>query len=230
MYQGYKQRPPEDKPNQPRRPVIRTARLSEARALTDTAVAAYSDVPLCQYLTPKVSHRRGMLTGYVRIFVTHALKHGHVEVLDGKSVPLAVAGWLPSTAPAVPDDFAEQVARVSGMWSVRFDALHAQLAQVHAHGHRRLVFLAALPGVQGHGLGSTLLAHHLDHLDSRGIAACLETTSPRSVDFYARHDFTPHGNPIEVAAEPGCVLTAMRRPPRLPASIAATTRTVPPPP
>lgn len=174
MYQGSERLPVEDGEagRRRRRPVIRSAHSAEGERVTATVVAGCSGMPLCEWLAPNPGFRRGVLTGYFRIPVTHVLTHGYVEVIDGDHLPLAVAGWLPSSAPPAPPGYARQVARATAPWDDRFRALDDDLARVRAHGHRRLVFLAVLTTSQGRGLGTALLDHHLGSLPG--------TASPRT--------------------------------------------------
>lgn len=227
MFQGYELPPVDDEdPSQGRGPVIRTAYPSEAEKLTATVVAGCSDMPLCEWLAPDAARRRGVLTGYFRILVTHLLDHGYVEVVDGERLPLAVAGWLPANAPPTPPDYAEQLALATSPWADRFRALDDEAARTRAHGHRRLVFLAVFPRAQRGGLGSALLGHHLRGLDDRGIRASVEAVGVQAVSFYRKHGFSAHGTPIAVAVTPDaeCVLTPMRRSPRPRVGITAATR------
>ena len=45
------------------------------------------------------------------------------------------------------------------------------------------------PDAQGRGLGSAVLQGVLEQCDSDGVAAYLESSKERNVDFYARHGF-----------------------------------------
>lgn len=98
---------------------IHTARLAESNRLISTVASAYADLPVWRWLVPKTVLRTRVLTGYCQIMVAHVLAHGWVEVINDDHAPLAVAGWLPSTAPVAPPDFAQRVA-AAGVWANRF--------------------------------------------------------------------------------------------------------------
>jgi ribosomal protein S18 acetylase RimI-like enzyme len=55
--------------------------------------------------------------------------------------------------------------------------------------HWYLAFLGTDPSAQGQGLGSAVLRPVLEQCDSDGVAAYLESSKERNIDFYARHGF-----------------------------------------
>jgi ribosomal protein S18 acetylase RimI-like enzyme len=55
--------------------------------------------------------------------------------------------------------------------------------------HWYLAVLGTDPSAQGRGLGSAVLSAMLDQCDRDGVAAYLESSKRRNVDFYARHGF-----------------------------------------
>jgi GNAT superfamily N-acetyltransferase len=64
------------------------------------------------------------------------------------------------------------------------------MEKVHpAEAHYYLEFIGTRRDRQGQGGGSKLLAPVLARCDDEGIAAYLESSSPRNVPFYARHGF-----------------------------------------
>jgi ribosomal protein S18 acetylase RimI-like enzyme len=80
------------------------------------------------------------------------------------------------------------IAGVEGMR--RALALGEQLASHHPREpHAHLVFLGVRPRAQGSGVGSSILKQTLRPVDRAGVAAYLETTTPRNVELYRRHGF-----------------------------------------
>jgi len=55
--------------------------------------------------------------------------------------------------------------------------------------HWYLAVLGTDPPAQGRGLGSAVLAPVLERCDADGVAAYLESSKERNIDFYARHGF-----------------------------------------
>jgi ribosomal protein S18 acetylase RimI-like enzyme len=58
-----------------------------------------------------------------------------------------------------------------------------------APAHWYLAFLGTDPSAQGQGLGSAVLRPVLERCDQDGVAAYLESSKERNIDFYARHGF-----------------------------------------
>jgi len=52
-----------------------------------------------------------------------------------------------------------------------------------------LALLGTEPARQGHGIGSAILSSQLERCDASGIPACLASSNPRNIAFYARHGF-----------------------------------------
>jgi ribosomal protein S18 acetylase RimI-like enzyme len=59
--------------------------------------------------------------------------------------------------------------------------------------HWYLSVLGTDPSAQGQGLGSAVLGAMLERLDADGVAAYLESSKERNIDFYARHGFRVTG-------------------------------------
>jgi ribosomal protein S18 acetylase RimI-like enzyme len=55
--------------------------------------------------------------------------------------------------------------------------------------HWYLAVLGTDPSTQGQGLGSAVLQAMLERCDADGVAAYLESSKERNIDFYARHGF-----------------------------------------
>jgi ribosomal protein S18 acetylase RimI-like enzyme len=69
-------------------------------------------------------------------------------------------------------------------------ALGEELARRHPHeAHAHLVFLGVRVRSQGKGIGSAMLRETMRPVDEMGVAAYLETTTPRNVALYRAHGF-----------------------------------------
>ncbi len=55
--------------------------------------------------------------------------------------------------------------------------------------HYYLMTIGVDPQFQGQGLGSALLEANLRHIDTKGLPAYLESSSPKNVPLYRRHGF-----------------------------------------
>ena len=75
------------------------------------------------------------------------------------------------------------------LWSrLRMDAVHPKRPP-----HWYLAVLGVVPEWQGRGLGSLLMRPALEEIDAAGVAAYLETSTPRARSLYQRHGFTITG-------------------------------------
>jgi ribosomal protein S18 acetylase RimI-like enzyme len=148
---------------------------------------------------PGNGFRTGMLV--VELIVRHAFAHGEVwSALAGRGVSV----WFHRNA-ALPDidGYSDRLAEIRGRHLARFEALDKAFADHHpSEPHHHLAFLAVQPALRNHKIGSTLLDHHLRHLDKRGIPAYLEAADERSQGLYLRHGFINHGPPFQLPDGP----------------------------
>ncbi len=76
--------------------------------------------------------------------------------------------------------------------------------------HWYLPLIGVDPRFQGKGVGSLLMKHALDVCDREGVAAYLESSNPRNIPFYERHEFVALGA-IQHGDSP-VVVPMLRRP------------------
>ncbi|WP_283133654.1 GNAT family N-acetyltransferase [Rhizohabitans arisaemae] len=172
-------------------PAIRRAEPAEAEPVSALVATAFLHLPALNWLVPDSGARLETMTANLRIFVEHALEHGHVDLVDPGH---AAAVWLPRTGPLPePEDYDKRLADAVGPWLDRFTALDALFEANHPHEpHHHLVFLAVRPGHQRRGLGGALLRRHHAVLDEAGVAGYLEASSPGSRELYLRHGYRAH--------------------------------------
>jgi GNAT superfamily N-acetyltransferase len=190
---------------------IRAAGFADAAALALLIAGSFHPLTVSEWLLPDPDLRRRIFPAYFRIFVDHALTHGHVDTLTDLS---ALAIWLPAPVPP-PDEYDARLAAIVGEALERFRTFDELMAAHHPDSgpHDHLAFLAVHPERQGNGLGSALLAHHHRHLDRQGRAAYAEASSPDSRDIYQRHGYRPWGEPYRLPAD-GPSLWPLWREPR----------------
>ena len=131
---------------------------------------------------------------------------------------MGVAAWAPpGTMPRSTRREAVMQARVArllvtGQNRRKGLALLTEVDKVHPHEpHWYLFLLGTDPLVQGHGVGSRLLAPTLARADDDGVPAYLETQKFENIAFYARHGFTV----VHEVTLPGSpTVWAMQRNPR----------------
>jgi GNAT superfamily N-acetyltransferase len=171
--------------------------LSKVSPRRATAVArriaeAFSPLSVAQWLVPDEDLRVHIMTGQFEMLIRHAMDHGEVWSAYGG---YGAAVWMhrDKPVPAI-DDYDEHLARICGPYLSRFQALDEAFGQHHpTEPHHHLMLLAVEPLVQDQHIGSTLLRHHLRHLDEMGIPAYLEAADPDSRRLYLRHGFADRG-------------------------------------
>jgi GNAT superfamily N-acetyltransferase len=128
----------------------------------------------------------------VRAIAGAAFDGGTADSLDDHS---GVALWL---APGISsDDEALGALSLQAVPEEQQDEIFAfmtQVAEFHPQEpHWYLALLGVDPVKQGHGHGSTLLAHALRRCDESRLPAYLEASSPRNKSLYERHGFVEIG-------------------------------------
>jgi GNAT superfamily N-acetyltransferase len=192
---------------------ITPAIAGQAGDLGALIAEAFHPLAVSRWLAPEPTHRRRAQTGQFTMLVHHALAYGEVHTTADLD---AVAVWLPHDgARAVPPvtGYHQRLAQICGPFLARFTALDAALhASQPAFAHWYLALLAVRPERQGHSLGSALLDFQHRALDRLGMPSFLQTGDIRSSRLYARHGYTPLGDPFP-AGPGGPPMYSMWRPP-----------------
>jgi GNAT superfamily N-acetyltransferase len=167
---------------------IRRAGQDDAAQVAGLVATAFAPLAAVSWLLPEPGVRPRIMTADFLILVEHALKYGHVDVIDEGR---AAAVWFDRTAEVPePEDYDRRLVEACGQWADRFRVLDELFEQNHpAEPHQHLALLAVDPARQSGGLGSALLRHHHAKLDEDGTAAYLEASSPDSRDLYLRHGY-----------------------------------------
>jgi ribosomal protein S18 acetylase RimI-like enzyme len=176
---------------------IRRAEPADLPALTRTLVRAYMDDPVAIWICGSEGLRARTLAGMYSVRLRQMLVRGEVWT-DVDRCSAAV--WLPPNAhkPAMrpnasllrclldPRLLARAPLLAVGLQSM--DRLHPA-----EPAHWYLSLLGTDPDAQGKGLGTDVLAPVLERCDLDGVAAYLESSKPRNLDFYARFGFQVTG-------------------------------------
>lgn len=180
----------------------------EAPVAAGIIADAFASLDVSVWLVPDDGERRSVVERDMRIWTTHALKHGLISMTVDET---AVAVWFPTWEPLpAPDDYDEQLSDACGPWAGRFRMLDETFDLYHPHGepHHHLAFLAVRPGHQGEGIGTALLHHH--HEMYPDVAMYLEASSRESRTLYLRHGYLDRGR--FTLPEDGPPLWSMWRP------------------
>jgi ribosomal protein S18 acetylase RimI-like enzyme len=171
-------------------PSIRPARQDEITAVGHLVGYSFNDLPQNAYLVPPLDDRLRVMSDFFTLYSEHAFTYGRIDVIDNPSGDglVAAAVWFDNTRPAPePEQYDERLAALAGTYLERFVALDVLFEKNHpADPHWHLAFLAVHPDHQDHGLGSLLMKHTHDELDTAGVPAYLEATNQNNVRLYRR--------------------------------------------
>ena len=174
----------------------------DVAAVAGLVAEAFAGLAATAWLVPDPHRRVSALRGQFAILVAHAVRHGHVDLLDDGT---AAAVWFDNTRDVPPPDgYDERLRAVAGDAVERFVHLDGLFAAHHPQRpHHHLALLATDKRHQRQGRGTRLVRHHHQVLDSDGVPAYLEASSPGSRDLYARLGYTvaepftlPDGTPF----------------------------------
>jgi len=167
---------------------IRRAGQEDTAQVAELIATAFAPLAAVSWLLPEPDVRPRIMTADFLILVEHALKYGHIDVIDQGR---AAAVWFDRTAEVPePEDYDGRLVEACGQWADRFRVLDELFEKNHPEEpHHHLALLAVDPARQSGGLGTALLHHHHAKLDDGGTAAYLEASSPNSRDLYLRHGY-----------------------------------------
>ncbi|MBN9795124.1 N-acetyltransferase [Pseudonocardia sp. TMWB2A] len=185
----------------------RTATTSDVPAAAELLTAAFLDYPFTRHTIDADEHPRRLGASQALLLREVGIPHGLVHVVDAAGSGLdAVAVWMPPEATGLDDAFARVAPRLAELAGDRAGA--AADADTALAPHRPagpawfLATVAVRPGLQGQGLGTTVLTAGLDRVDRDGRPAHLETSLAANVRLYTRLGFRvtaevdlPHSGP-----------------------------------
>jgi len=156
-----------------------------ARAFADDPVACWAYPPA--HLRPRAlerfhAARLRQLLVYEEIWTSEDLRCAALWAPPGHwhGTPREAAEILPAFA------HPRLIGRVP-LAAIGWDRLERSHPRTPPHFY--LAVLGTDPEAQGRGLGSAVLSVVLEQCDADGVAAYLESSKERNVDFYARHGF-----------------------------------------
>ena len=169
---------------------VRLASLDDLPQIARVLMRAFEDDPLVTWmLPPEDFERRGTLL--FDSLIRASIVHDTIYTTDDG---VCTAIWAPPEAWALSGEqmqtMAGPFAEAAGERVDRALSAFIEIAEVHpAEPHWYLGCLGTHPDWQRRGTASAVLAPVLNHCDSDGLPAYLETQRESNVPFYRRHGF-----------------------------------------
>lgn len=193
-------------------PAVRRARKDESDTVGALIALSFNDLDADAFLVPSVDERERICGDYFTLYTQHAFDHGRVEVIHDGDELLAAAVWFDRTRD-IPEvaDYERRLADLAGCYLDRFQALDALFDEHHPkEPHWQLAFLGVHPRCQNMGLGSALLKHGHDEMDTAGLHQYLEASNHNSARLYRRHGYRDM-SPYEIRLPDGTPFFRMWR-------------------
>lgn len=178
-------------------PTLRRATAADVPALARMLARAFYDDPVLCWSCRPARLRENVLVRFFSARLRQLLPHEDVWTTE----ELACAAlWAPPgrfhTTAREDLQLAAVLRHPRLAWRlplVTAGLLRVQGRHPNAPAHWYLAVLGTEPGQQGKGLGSAALRPLLARCDADGVAAYLESSKERNLDFYARHGFRVTG-------------------------------------
>jgi ribosomal protein S18 acetylase RimI-like enzyme len=189
---------------------VRIATHADEAPVVDVITLAFSTDPMARWSLPDPRTYLTQMPALVRAFGSKSFDAGSAYCVEGYA---GAALWLP---PGVEPDIEALDALIQkhAPEHIKSDAngVFEQMSTFHpTEPHWYLPIIAVDPACQGQGHGSALLRAALVRCDRDGLPAYLESSNPRNISLYERHDFVVMGR-IQSGSSP--VVTPMFRKPR----------------
>lgn len=175
---------------------VRPAGAADLPAVSRVLATAFAADPVMATFVEGVGDRRTRLEGFFRaVLLSGPARHGAIDVaVDGAGRVLGAAAW---EAPGGSGHLLAQARRFPlflgslGLRGVRRALRNQSVLAEHRPRpeHWYLTAIGVGDGARGLGVGSRLLAARLRELDTRGDAAYLEASTPRSRALYETFGF-----------------------------------------
>ncbi len=173
--------------------VVRRASEADIPQLARMLTRAFLDDPVASWAYPVDRLRPRALERFQSVRLRQLVVHGEVWTTDDLNCaalwapPLHWHSSLRETAQLVPAFAHPRLMVRLPLVAVGWELLERSHPRNPPHFY--LAVLGTEPAAQGRGLGSAVLQGVLEQCDGDGVAAYLESSKERNVDFYARHGF-----------------------------------------
>jgi ribosomal protein S18 acetylase RimI-like enzyme len=172
---------------------VRRATAQDIPALSKMLARAFLDDPVASWAWRAQELRLQALERFQAVRMRQLLADEEIWTTDDLTCAALWAppdGWhttLRETAQLLPCFMRPRLLARVPLVALGWDKL--ERAHPPKPPHFYLAVLGTEPAAQGRGLGSAVLGGVLEQCDRDGVAAYLESSKERNVDFYARHGF-----------------------------------------
>jgi ribosomal protein S18 acetylase RimI-like enzyme len=174
-------------------PGVRRAGAADLPGLARMLTRAFDDDPVARWACPRDDLRPWMLERFHGARDRQMLRAGEIWMSEGGE---SAAVWARPDAwrSSIRDDldFARSALRPSLLRRaplIGYGLLGVERRHPPQPPHWYLATLGTEPAAQGRGLGTAVLAPVLEGCDRDGVAAYLESSKERNIDYYARFGF-----------------------------------------
>lgn len=178
-------------------PAVRRAIAGDLPALARMLAHAFFDDPVLQWACRPDRLRDTMLRRFFSARLRQLMAHEDIWTSDALT---SAALWAPPghfhTTPLQDLQLVAALRNPRLAWRLPLvvtGLLRVQREHPATPPHWYLAVLGTEPSEQGRGLGSLVLQPVLERCDDDGVAAYLESSKERNIDFYARYGFRVTG-------------------------------------
>src|SRR5215475_12819638 len=176
------------------------AKAQDHERVMSAIILAFACDPAARWSCPEPHVYLTYFTEFANVFGGKAFEHGTAH-----SVAEFSGGALWLTTGVQPDEKALVALMERSIDPNRLKVVFTVLEKMGRYHpsepHWYLPLIGVEPAKQGHGYGSALLGHALEHIDHEGRIAYLESTNPANIPLYKRNGFEVIGT-IQVGDSP----------------------------
>ena len=180
-------------------PKISSADPADRQKVLDTALMGFSADPFIRWICPE-AHNYLLFKEAFNAYGGAAVDTDTAYVAEGYS---GVALWLPPDVEADEEKFVHEIEK--NVAEEKHEPLFKILEELESYHPSDtcwyLPIIAVDPYYQNKGIGSLLMKHALERVDSEGLVAYLESSNPRNMSLYKRYGFETMGQ-IQIGDAP----------------------------
>tara|TARA_Y100000766_G_scaffold259812_1_gene249114 strand:- start:199 stop:792 length:594 start_codon:yes stop_codon:yes gene_type:complete len=180
-------------------PKIFPAGTIQKQKVLSTVLMGFSADPFVRWICPEAGNYMNFI-GAFDAYGGKAVDTNTAYVVEGFK---GTALWLPSNIEADEEAFVKEIEQ--NVLIEKQESLFKVLEELEKYHPETpcwyLPIIAVDPHYQNNGIGSLLMKHALEKVDSDGLPAYLESSNPRNMSLYKRYGFETMGK-IKVADVP----------------------------